>query len=409
MNRLPGKWGVLVFNLQERWHHTMLSGELEILRKNELLSHLSDDDFQKILSNIRLIKYSSNVSIIKEGEVGDACYIIYEGEVGVFIRTVDGQKIQQVTLKRGDFFGEQSILGDIVITRNADVVAMKPTTLICIDKDTFKTILDKNTKLRNSLIKRSYQQACENLSTSTGFFSDIKELLPNVPDAPVIEFKKDDLIFEIGDRSDYVYFILKGEVELVQQKFSEDSPVIVLHPGLLFGEGGVLGYNGDFRNQRAISALARSDVRLLAVPGPDFKKAMIGNMQLKLFLSKLHKGYSIPMQGHTEQYFTNVPELGPAITTFYQLTDGRSVFSRLYILNDLFMMIQDNAPKAKKYVYQNEILKLEIDVVDKHLVGIRINGMCDELPTLCSLLIKNEPVDRATFARLEIIGRSIAE
>lgn len=407
MRLIPDKWADLIFNLQERWHHSIVPGEIELLRNNRLFATLTDEEFHYYISKVRLVKYGEDDHILREGEPGNACYVVFDGEVGIFIRNYEGARIQMATLKKGDLFGEQVFLGESSLTRNADVDALSPVTLVYIPKEVLSEIFQKHPDLRLSLIKLGYEQACENLSTSTGFYYDVKDLIPNLQNIPIIEFKKDDLIFEMGDRPDYAYFILRGQVELVQQTFSEDSPVLIMHPGLIFGEAGVLGYTGYFKNQRAISALAHSDVRLLAVPGDDFKRALIGNMPLKLFLSKLQKNYRIPLKGIENQYFTSVPNLGPAITTIYQLEEGRSVISRVYLLHDLFTMYLDNYRDAKHYVYENEILKIEIDVLDKRLVGIKSTGMWDDLAYLCQILLNNEVVDKATFAKLDFIGRSI--
>lgn len=405
MKLLPEAWAVTFFNFQERLRHTVRPGEIDFLRKNALFSQLTDEQFTQVLSKIRLVKYLPGERILKESDPGFACYVIFEGRVGVFIRNIEGVKIQIATLGRGDYFGEQILLGDSSVTRNADVDALTHVTLVYIAKEVLTEMVKNNPELRLTIIKRGYRQACENLASATGFFKDIREIVPNLQHLPVVEFKKDDLIFEAGDRPDYVYFILNGEVLLVQQIFAENSPRIVLHRGLLFGESGVLSYSSDYKGPRRISAIANSDLRLLAVPGNDFKRALVGNTQLSILLTKLQKGYQIPMVGLAEQYFTPEQDVGPAITTIYSLDDGRTVVSRMYVLNDQFIMYVDNIKKTRLYVYENELSKLEVGVHEKHIVHIKATGQPDELIDLCRMLLEDELIDRATFAKLDLIGQ----
>jgi len=406
MKLLPEVWTDTIFNLQERLHHTVLPGEIEFLKNNNLFSQLSDEQFKHLLRSIRLVKYRPGDRILREGYPGYACYVIFEGQVGVFIRNIEGAKIQLATLKRGDCLGEQILLGDTSVTRNADVDALTPVTLVYVAKKLLVDMVKNNPELRLTLIKRGYIQACDNLTSATGFFNDFREIIPNFQHLPIIEFKKDELIFEAGDRPDYVYFILKGEVLLVQQIFAEESPKIVLHRGLLFGEGGVLSYHNDYKGQRKISAIANTDLRVLAVAGDEFKRALIGNTQLKLLLSKSQKVYEIPMIGFSEQYFTIVQDMGPAITTIYRLEGIRTVISRMYILHDQFEMYVDNIKEARHYAYKNEVSKLEIDVYDKHIVGIKAFGYPSELTDLCRMLLYDELIDRATFSKLGLLGKS---
>jgi serine/threonine-protein kinase len=71
--------------------------------------------------------------IVREGEVGDAAYMIVSGRCRAF-RTVDGQEETLQTMEAGDVFGEMALLLDE--PRAASVDALEPVTVLVLDKAT---------------------------------------------------------------------------------------------------------------------------------------------------------------------------------------------------------------------------------------------------------------------------------
>jgi len=95
------------------------------------------------------------------------------------------------------------------------------------------------------------------------------------PDArgPVeVGYTAGESIFEQGDRSDLVFVIEEGEVDIVRV-FADGSeePIRVMHAGQYFGElGPTLGF------PRSASARARTDVRLTAYDIVEFRGRVLG-------------------------------------------------------------------------------------------------------------------------------------
>jgi CRP-like cAMP-binding protein len=75
--------------------------------------------------------------IVREGGPADKYFIVVEGEVEV-VRAGG----QSETLGPGEFFGEMAIMRDM--PRAATVRATKPTTLLSMDKDTFRALVAKS-------------------------------------------------------------------------------------------------------------------------------------------------------------------------------------------------------------------------------------------------------------------------
>jgi len=77
--------------------------------------------------------------IVRQGEPGDAAYIIVTGRCEVY-KTVNGERVVLRTMGPGDVFGETAILSPG--PRTASVVAIEPTTLRKITREVFEAEVD---------------------------------------------------------------------------------------------------------------------------------------------------------------------------------------------------------------------------------------------------------------------------
>ena len=76
--------------------------------------------------------------IVRQGGPADKFFIIADGEVEV-VREQDGQSETLATLTGGHFFGEMAIIYDQ--PRAATVRALRPTTLLAMDRDSFRAVV----------------------------------------------------------------------------------------------------------------------------------------------------------------------------------------------------------------------------------------------------------------------------
>lgn len=87
--------------------------------------------------------------VFKEGDLGDAAYIVEEGAIGVY-QTVDGARIQLSTLGRGEIFGEMGAIDGE--ERMASAVALKVSKVIKISSDVLDAKLANTDPFIRSLI-----------------------------------------------------------------------------------------------------------------------------------------------------------------------------------------------------------------------------------------------------------------
>ncbi len=97
------------------------------------------------------LEFEEGEIIFKEGDIGYEMYVIQEGEVEIF-NTIDGQEHRLVTLEKGDFFGEMSLLEDL--PRTASARALTKCKLIKIDSTTFDQMIKHNPEIAVRMMRK---------------------------------------------------------------------------------------------------------------------------------------------------------------------------------------------------------------------------------------------------------------
>ena len=115
-----------------------LNKEVEVLRDVPLFSKIDHTKLKLLAFTSENLIHQDGQFLFREGETGDAAYIVLKGKVAVFIETEKGQ-VEVAQLKRGDVVGEISILCDV--PRTASVKAVESVQTLKITKDTFIHLL----------------------------------------------------------------------------------------------------------------------------------------------------------------------------------------------------------------------------------------------------------------------------
>jgi nitroimidazol reductase NimA-like FMN-containing flavoprotein (pyridoxamine 5'-phosphate oxidase superfamily) len=91
-----------------------------------------------VAGKLQTAKVDAGTVIVRQGAPADKFFIIVEGGVEI-LREDDGDERTLNTLGQGDYFGEVAILRDS--PRIASVRATAPTTLLTMDRDTFRNLV----------------------------------------------------------------------------------------------------------------------------------------------------------------------------------------------------------------------------------------------------------------------------
>ncbi len=112
-----------------------LDSEVDALKKVPLFANIETSKLKLMAFASERLTYKPGQLLVKQGDQGDAAYIILEGEAEVVIDQADGSEVVITTLKRYAVLGEIAILCDV--PRTATVRAKEKTQTLKITKDLF--------------------------------------------------------------------------------------------------------------------------------------------------------------------------------------------------------------------------------------------------------------------------------
>ncbi len=117
---------------------SLLSNEVELLRRVPLFSGIESSRLKLLAYTSDVITYQPGQTIMRQGDIGDAAYVIIKGDADVSVKT-DGGPIPVAQLHDGDFLGEIAILCDT--PRTATIVAKTELQALRIRKEPFFEML----------------------------------------------------------------------------------------------------------------------------------------------------------------------------------------------------------------------------------------------------------------------------
>ncbi len=395
-----------VFNFLVR--EKKISGEeLDLVKKVELFKHLDQTTFDKMSKDFELITFKKDKQIFRQGEEGDALYIIIKGSVRVYVHDSHGDKIALARLNEGDYFGEQAIIGAASKTRNANIESITDVILIKIPAVCLLQALKDNEQLRKKLKTVGTKQAINVVLSSLNFYDELKSIFASAGQTGhVVDFTDNKIIFNQGDKPDFAYLILSGEVELlIADKKTGKISGLVLHKGQLFGEMSIL--TGKTRHATAI---AKKHLKVLAISSEFLKSHNSQNNRMRQLLSSLQRSYRLPLPYHgvVEQFIGTDPEAGLSLTNIFKMDDGRTIVSEMSLDNDSFAIAVNNKKSDKVYEFkeQNKVSR-KILISTDYIVGAEAAGYWEDLPDICHLILENKKTEASWFREFSTQGNLI--
>lgn len=115
---------------------------LEALRSVPLFASLDDEAARELRSLLSDKKVPQNTRLFRQGDKGDAMYLIESGRVRISLRDDDKQEVILAELAQGDFFGEMSIIDGR--QRSADAKVIEDARLAILSRDAFLSFVRSN-------------------------------------------------------------------------------------------------------------------------------------------------------------------------------------------------------------------------------------------------------------------------
>ena len=115
---------------------------LEALRSVPLFASLDDNAARELRSLLSEKNVSRNTRLFRQGDMGDAMYLIESGRVRISIRDHDKKDLVLAELAQGDFFGEMSLIDGR--QRSADAHVIEDSRLAILSRQAFLSFVRSN-------------------------------------------------------------------------------------------------------------------------------------------------------------------------------------------------------------------------------------------------------------------------
>jgi CRP/FNR family cyclic AMP-dependent transcriptional regulator len=115
---------------------------LEAIRSVPLFASLDDEAATELRNLLSDRVVNQNTRLFRQGDKGDAMYLIESGRVRISIHDHDEQELTLAELAQGDFFGEMSIIDGR--QRSADARVIEDARLAVLSRDAFLSFVRTN-------------------------------------------------------------------------------------------------------------------------------------------------------------------------------------------------------------------------------------------------------------------------
>jgi CRP-like cAMP-binding protein len=258
------------------------------LRRIPFFATLSEEELGSIYGKMQPRHYREGALVFKEGEPGDALYLIEQGMVKVVSDATTEAEVF-AHLSEGDFFGEMALLSNRA--RSSAVRTVTPVDLLILPKADFEDQLRAHPTLALSLSRtlsqrliHTDQALVERHLRKMVLFADVsdEDILAISQKLQPKQYKKGWLIFSVGEPATSLYLIEKGQVKVVSDAETERETIAVLGEGEFFGEMALL--TGE---PRTAAVRAASDVDLWLLSKADFEDILVAYPPIGLALSRV--------------------------------------------------------------------------------------------------------------------------
>ena len=125
--------------------------KVALLAQCPLFAGLSHWELRSISQLMRLIEYKKDEIVYEEGGEGEGFYVVVSGRFEAYVTAADKKKVLAY-LRRGDYFGEMSLLTEQ--PHSATIRALSDSLVLEIKKEGFKKSIERNATISLELSRR---------------------------------------------------------------------------------------------------------------------------------------------------------------------------------------------------------------------------------------------------------------
>jgi CRP-like cAMP-binding protein len=238
----------------------------EALASTPLFAGLSQEALGSLVQQLTLVHLAKHDVLFREGDPGDALYVICEGEVSV---SAEGPpRVEMARMGPGAFIGEVALMTDQ--PRSATVTATLDAELLRIDRKTLATVLATHGEVLSAVLRFVRDRLVDRWQRTSPLFRpfDANQRAEIASRFKFLEIDAGTKLLSANARPDGLYIVLAGRFQVKR----DGSAVATVGPGELIGETALLG-SGIFKSE--VVALGKS--LALCLPAKDFRELIMAH------------------------------------------------------------------------------------------------------------------------------------
>lgn len=143
-----------------------------LLARSRIFRPLTPQERTVLMDHFEEINVQPGLQIMREGDDGDAMYLIQEGQLQVYTEK-DGQRVDLAVLKEGNFFGEFSVL--MGAKKTASICTLSAAKLLRLSKSDAQSILGHHAGVKQVLEAIAGERVAETIRVLSSATKGLKE------------------------------------------------------------------------------------------------------------------------------------------------------------------------------------------------------------------------------------------
>jgi CRP-like cAMP-binding protein len=234
------------------------------LAATPLFAGLEADTLQALVENLALITLERGEHLFREGDPGDALYVIVEGEVSV--QAEGPPRVEMTRLGPGAFIGEVALMTDQ--PHAATVTALGAAELLRIDRVTLSRVLGEHGDVLRPILRFVRDRLVDRWTRTSPLFRPFNDQQRAELAARFnfLEIDTGTKLLTAGKKPEGLYIVLAGQFTVSRNNIS----IATLAAGDLIGETALLS-GGVFKSD----VIARGKGLALCLPASDFREVIM--------------------------------------------------------------------------------------------------------------------------------------
>jgi CRP-like cAMP-binding protein len=234
------------------------------LAATPLFAGLPKEALEALVEHLTIIPLDEGSTLFREGDPGDALYVIVEGEVAV--QAEGPPRVEMARLGPGAFIGEVALMTDQ--PRSATVTATMTSELLRIDRHTLSSVLANHGDVLRAVLRFVRERLVDRWMRTSPLFRPFNDQQRNELAArfQFLEIESGTVLLRAGVKPGGLYIVLAGQYQVMRA----DTVIATLGAGDLIGETALLA-GGPFKSD----VVARGKSLALCLPAAEFREVIM--------------------------------------------------------------------------------------------------------------------------------------